>query len=357
MRIGPVNECAEIMRRSVWAVVISLSGLFGPQCLFGQPTPEDVVIDSSEATLAGTLLRPVGEARGMIVMVTGSGPHSRDQVISGTPMFAEIADMLAAIGWASLRIDERGVGESTGQHTENLLERVPDVVATIEYAANLNIRPLGLLGHSQGALVATLAERERSEEIAFLILLGAPAARGDRVFIDQQMAINTRGSLPDATEGQLAEAEAALTRLARETMAGNVDGIEAATRALFRVWEAPDEVYEDGTVAEFVEWMSDPARAAFFRHDPAPVYAASPKSRLAIYGSLDVQASPELNAPILMSNSAPEQTELVILPDLGHFFLRADGVPPGQHVYRQMKVASELGEAMAAWLAAKRSSD
>ena len=73
---------------------------------FAKGNPEAVFVEANGAILAGTLPHPENDLHGVIVMVTGSGPHSRDQIIAGNPMFAEIAEMLAEAGWASLRVDE-----------------------------------------------------------------------------------------------------------------------------------------------------------------------------------------------------------------------------------------------------------
>lgn len=103
--------------------------------------------------LAGTLLVPESARNGTVVlMVTGTGNYVRDQVISGTPMFRRIAEDLAGAGVATLRLDVRGGGASTGPKAtqSTTAERVQDMRAALrslrsgEHGA---IPSVGVLGH------------------------------------------------------------------------------------------------------------------------------------------------------------------------------------------------------------------
>ena len=80
---------------------------------------EDVTVPTGDpaVTLAGTLSLPPGDGpHPGVHFLTGSGGHTRDQVISGTPMLRVLGDYLASRGLAVLRLDDRGAGDSTGPH-------------------------------------------------------------------------------------------------------------------------------------------------------------------------------------------------------------------------------------------------
>jgi len=51
----------------------------------------EVSIPYGDAVLAGTLTLPQSPARAAVVLIQGAGPHGRNQIISGTPMFKELA--------------------------------------------------------------------------------------------------------------------------------------------------------------------------------------------------------------------------------------------------------------------------
>lgn len=316
-----------------------------------QPVEQEVRFDSEPGvSLAGTLMHPEGGPYGVIVMITGAGPHGRDQQIAGVPMFAEIAAQLAGAGWASLRIDERGVGGSTGQITPHFQARMPDVLASIDFAAGQGLGPVGLLGHSEGAMLAPLAEIERPDVVEFLILLGAPGADGRAIWVDQQLAM-TRESDPDADSEKLAAVEAALHRVVDAAIAGDDAAVEAATRSLFSAWQVPDEIYHDGTFESFAARMASPEMEVFLAHDPASALALSADPRLVIFGGADYQTSPSVNLPLIEAASAEADAEFIVLEGENHFFLKAPGHGPGAFVEGEMVLSEPLGAAMADWLA------
>ncbi|MFW6412807.1 MAG: hypothetical protein ACOC0V_01605, partial [Oceanicaulis sp.] len=130
-------------------------------------------------------------------------------------------------------------------------------------------------------------------------------------------------------------------------------GVAEATDALFQAWGAPQEIWDDGTVAGFAQRMASAEMEVYLGLDPAPGYAASSDPRLAVYGDLDTQTAPDLNAPLLMQASAPGQTTLVVLGDQDHFFLRGEGLEPGEHAFGEMALASELPAVILDWLQAR----
>lgn len=329
----------------------SLAAALLSTAAFATPVEHEVRFDSEPGVaLAGSLLLPEQDPHGIVVMITGAGAHPRDQVIAGVPMFAEIAGQLAEAGWASLRIDERGVDGSTGEITEHFLARLPDVLASIDFASAQGLGPVGLLGHSEGAMLAPLAEIERSDTVNFLILLGTPAADGRSVWVDQQMAM-TRQTFPDAGADKLAAVEAALHGVVDASIAGDNAGVDAATRALFGAWEAPAELYEDGTVEGFITRMASPEMEVFLAYDPVPALETSRDPRLVIFGGADYQTSPEVNIPLIEAASAHAPTEIVVIEAENHFFLKAEGHGPDEFIPGEMHVSPRLGEVMAGWLA------
>jgi len=76
---------------------------------------EEVSFANGEAVLKGTLVLPAGWTRQtpVLIMVTGSGLQNRDEETFEHKPFAVIADALARAGFATLRYDDRGFGEST----------------------------------------------------------------------------------------------------------------------------------------------------------------------------------------------------------------------------------------------------
>jgi uncharacterized protein len=193
----------------------------------------------------------------------------------------------------------------------------------------------------------------RCDDVAALILLGAPALAGSKVWVDQQM-VGTAAHLERDT-ADLRDVRAILERVvALSASGGDSDAIEQAGIDLFtRVGIDLDEARTSGLLAGFVERLSSPWFRYFLRHDPAGDYRAVRVPVLALYGALDNLTAPALNGPALESAlNASGSADLVlrVVEDQDHFFLRGDGLPPGTHRFRQMHVAPDLLREMTAWL-------
>lgn len=139
------------------------------------------------AVLSGTLTYPENFKKGMpvVVMITGSGPQNRDEEIMGHKPFLVIADYLARHGIATLRYDDRGVGESTGDFSaSDTYDFMRDAAMAIAYLRDTRkFGKIGVLGHSEGGTIAyMLAARKKAD---FLVSLAGPVLPGDTILLRQ----------------------------------------------------------------------------------------------------------------------------------------------------------------------------
>lgn len=151
-------------------------------------TTEEVTFVNAKAgaTLAGTLTVPKGGAKRVMIMVTGSGPENRDEEVAYHKPFAVIADRLARAGIATLRYDDRGVGQSVGGETKHTTSEdvAEDAIAGIEWLrAQKRFKKVGLLGHSEGGLIAFMLAAQK--KVDFVVSLAGPAVRGDSIMLYQ----------------------------------------------------------------------------------------------------------------------------------------------------------------------------
>ena len=156
------------------------------------PYDETLVTYKNEAagvTLAGTLTTPKGKGPfPAVVLITGSGALDRDETMYGHKPFLLLADQLTRRGIAVLRVDDRGVGGSTGDtDTATTEDFAGDVLAGVAF---LKMRPevdpaqLGLLGHSEGGIIAPMVA-VRSQDVAFLVLLAGTGVDGEELCLRQ----------------------------------------------------------------------------------------------------------------------------------------------------------------------------
>jgi len=161
---------------------------------------EEVMVPVAGATytLAGTLLVPKGgkQPYPVVVMVTGSGLQTRDSriPIPGLERYAafrQIAERLAGSGVAVLRVDDRGIGGSTGRETlesattSTLANDTRAQIAWLRARSEIDARRIIVLGHSEGASIAGMVGAS-DPSIFALVLMAGVAKRGAEVAMEQQ---------------------------------------------------------------------------------------------------------------------------------------------------------------------------
>lgn len=145
---------------------------------------EEVAYDNpfQQVRLAGTLTKPTVKTKfPAVILITGSGPQDRDETIGMHKSFWVIADYLTKQGIAVLRVDDRGVGNSSGDFfTANSADFATDVMAGIRYLKtrkDIDTTKIGLIGHSEGGIIAPYVAA-RSKDVAFIVMLAGPVVGG-----------------------------------------------------------------------------------------------------------------------------------------------------------------------------------
>lgn len=146
---------------------------------------EEVTFRSGSVTIAGTLSLPSGSGPfPAVVLLSGSGPQNRDSELFGCRPFKLIADSFVERGIAVLRCDDRGVGASTGALVESTSKEFADdalaAVRLLRGRAEIEGARIGLLGHSEGAIVAAIAAA-RSSDVSFIVWMAGSAVPGGEI--------------------------------------------------------------------------------------------------------------------------------------------------------------------------------
>jgi dienelactone hydrolase len=159
-----------------------------PDCAY---TAEDVRIPAPEGhVLAGTLTRPAGRKGRLpaVVCISGISKHERNHGKPPLHAFRDLADVLSRAGMVVLRVDDRGVGASTGSWEQSTsLTEAKDVHTEVEWLrARRDIDPtrIALVGYSEGGLIAPMVAGE-DPRIAAVVLLAGPGVRGDDLYFFQ----------------------------------------------------------------------------------------------------------------------------------------------------------------------------
>lgn len=308
-----------------------------------------------DVVLAGTLSRPAYVARDLpiaaVVLIHGSGPNDRDETLYGHKPFRVLAELFTSAGYAVLRYDKRGVGESSGSaRGETLIDYAADAEAAFDYLRSrrdIDAARIGLLGHSEGGMIAPMIAARRPD-VAWLVLLAPPTVPG-RAISEYQ---NVQGALDRGATEQDARAAA--------HEAGRLFDILLADLPVeqrdARLGAALQQIGEQRRLpAAFVEGQRRSLSSPWFRHilsyDPAPVLEQIRKPALVLFGALDHQIAPSLNeGPARAALKDNRAAEVRVLPGVNHLFLNTRSGAVSEYPRLSGSLSSVLLDTLKDWL-------
>ena len=146
--------------------------------------------------ISGTLTVPHGGGPyPVVLLITGSGSQDRNETIAGHRPFLVLSDHLTRNGIAVLRVDDRGIGGtemgSLSATSESFAEDVLAGVNFLKQRKEIAPKMIGLIGHSEGGMIAPMAAA-RSNDVSFIVLLAGPGQRGEDIIYTQ--TANPKGS-------------------------------------------------------------------------------------------------------------------------------------------------------------------
>jgi pimeloyl-ACP methyl ester carboxylesterase len=283
-------------------------------------------------TLAGTLTIP--EGRGpfpAVILISGSGAQDRDETIFAHKPFLVLADMLTRRGVAVLRVDDRGVGGSSGNvataTSEEFAGDVEAGIAVLKSRRGVDGQKIGLIGHSEGGLIAPIVAA-RSRDVAFIVLLAGTGLPGEEIMMMQGRLI---GKAMGASDKDLDKQHDLRKRLF-EIMKTEPDAKKAGAAArqeLKKLLEElpPEKRKEAGDIDSFADSQTKMLESPWFRFfltfDPRPTLAKVQCPVLALDGEKDLQVPPKENleeiAKAIKSGGNTHVTTQQ-LPGLNHLF-------------------------------------
>ena len=274
--------------------------------------------------LRGTFSKPSASGTfPAVLLLTGAGPQDRDETYGRHKPFRVLADYLNGRGVAVLRVDDRGIGKSTGKFADATLQDfASDAEAGVRYLmqrTDVDQKHIGLIGHGEGGIIAPMLA-VKVPQIAFIVLLAATAVRGDQVLLAQSERVETAVGLPREQVQADKEIGALLYGLVRNGKS------EADMRKALFPWVEDESPY-------VVRWqqqihrMKAPWLRSFVSYDPAPTLAQVKCPVLALQGEKDTQVLANQNVPAMKAAFArggnPDAT-VKLLPGLNYLFQTAN---------------------------------
>jgi fermentation-respiration switch protein FrsA (DUF1100 family) len=324
---------------------------------------EDVTFENQAAgiTLAGTLTLPEGNGPfPAAIMITGSGGQNRDEELMGHKPFLVIADYLTRNGIAVLRLDDRGIGKSTGDMKNGTTaDYATDSRAAFKYLqknSKINPAKIGLIGHSEGAIIAAMMASEMPA-VSFIVMLGGPAMPGEQVLLTQAVEISRASgeNEKDIQEGiECNEKIYKILKKEKDNESAQEEILDTYKKCYLDSGKSPDSLNDALTMLKArmplsaYNWLR-----YFILTDPADFLVKVKCPVLAMNGEKDLQVSAKENLPpmekALKKAKNPDYT-LKEMPGLNHLFQHTQTGSPTEYGQIEETFAPEALKLMGDWI-------
>jgi uncharacterized protein len=317
---------------------------------------EDVTFANAKAgiSLSGTVTLPRGAGPfAAAVLLVGSGPLDRDEADSGHRPFLVLADHLTRKGIAVLRYDKRGIGKSTGNYenatTADFASDAEAAVAFLRSRKEIDNQRIGLIGHSEGGVIAPMIA-SRSSDVVWIVLLAGPATKGAETLLLQSDLIARAAGMNDEQVAKSLDFDRQAYRLVRQEK--NRSELETKLEDLVKL-SGLGPAMPPALVERQIHWTSSPWFRYFLDYDPAPALEKTKCPVLALSGEKDLQVPPKENLPLLkeaLKKGGNKDNQVAELPGLNHVFQHCYMGLPAETRAIEETFAPEAMSMISAWV-------
>ncbi|EDM38807.1 hypothetical protein PBAL39_22080 [Pedobacter sp. BAL39] len=320
-------------------------------------------------TFGATLSVPTGYRSGnAVVLVSGTGKQDRDGLMAGHFWFKVIAAYLNTKGLVVLRVDDRGVGKTTGVYEDaTTADFAEDALTALNYLKSrkdLHLKKTGMLGHSEGGVAISIAAAQ-SSDVAFLISLAGLATTGLEAQILQNKDIVAAAPISDYDKKRYD----VINELMFHTAFKYADStnMHAKLNEVYNVWKVKDDAaFKEQKIAfdhfrfPIYSWSLTAEKAwyrYFIKYDPADYLPKVKVPILAINGSKDlmVKAGPNLaNWKQLPLEGGNKQVTIKEFPGLNHLLQHSETGLPQEYAAIKETIAPEVLDEIGKWLSGNK---
>jgi uncharacterized protein len=325
---------------------------------------EEVTFENKPAgvNLAGTLTLPKGKGPfPAAVMITGSGPHDRNESLMGHRPFLVIADHLTRNGVAVLRCDDRGVGGSTGDKMaatdEDLAEDVLAAVAFLKGRPEIDPKGIGVIGHSEGGIIGPIAAA-KSGDVAFVVMLAGPGLPGEEILYRQGELIARAVGADDkavARQRTMQEKMFAVVKKERDDKAAReqLDALIKEETAKLTDDEKKEAEKIKGAAEAQMRLIMTPWFRFFLSYDPAPTLKRVKCPVLALNGERDLQVPAQADLDRVekaLTDGGNKDVTVKLMPKLNHLFQTCETGVPAEYAKIDETFAPSALEEISGWI-------
>ena len=302
-----------------------------------------------------------------VILITGSGKQDRDETIFDHKPFAVIADYLTRHGIAVLRVDDRDMGSTTGDfNTATTADFAKDVEAGIAYLKTrkeVDTTHMGLIGHSEGGIIAPMLASSR-KDIKFIVMLAGPGVKITELMEQQAVDVLAKSDLPSTALDKYR----ILYRNMVTTILHSKDNTIAMKESakVFTAWQkgldstmllnitgVSDQKSMNEFIRGFVMQLHSPWFNYFMRINPASYLSKVQCPVLALNGEKDIQvaATPNLAAiKNALKNNSSKKVVIREMKDLNHLFQHCKTCSVPEYDELEESFSPEVLEIIANWI-------
>jgi pimeloyl-ACP methyl ester carboxylesterase len=311
--------------------------------------------------LSGTLSLP--EKQGnfpVVILISGSGPQNRDEELLGHKPFLIISDYLTKKGIAVLRYDDRGTGQSKGDFqvatTADFATDVESAIAFLKTRKEINKTKIGLVGHSEGGVIAPMVASE-NKDVDFIVLLAGTGIRGDKLLLLQQESFLKASG---ATESEIIKSTERNAKAFDMVIKSNDD--QKLKKDLSNLLnetptgEIPNGLSKEDFVTLHVNQITSPWMQYFLKLDPSKKLEKVKCAVLAINGEKDLQVPSKENLGAIkkaLTKSGNKNVTTHEFPNLNHLFQECTTGLPSEYAEIEQTISPKVLEEVTNWILAQ----
>lgn len=325
---------------------------------------ENVTFSNPKAniSLAGTLTLPKKEGiYPAVILISGSGPQNRDEELMEHKPFLVISDFLTRNGIAVLRYDDRGFGSSKGDFksatTADFTTDVESALAYLKTRKEINPKQIGLIGHSEGGIMAPIVA-SKSKDVNFIILLAGTGIPGNELLLLQQEKIAKvsgvsdteikKGSAYNKKLFDLIQQSTDTEKLKSDLRTELTEIINNDTAA-----KIPNGMTKEKYIDGQLNQLTSPWMLYFVKFNPATALEKVKCPVLALNGEKDVQVPPKENLTAIknaLTKAGNKKVTTIEFPNLNHLFQECQTGAPQEYATIEHTFSPVVLDEMLKWI-------
>lgn len=314
-------------------------------------------------TLGGTLTLPSKDGKfPVVVLISGSGAQNRDSELLGHKPFLLIADYLTKKGIGVLRFDDRGVGESGGdRNTSTIKDFATDVSAAVEYLKTrkeINLKKIGLIGHSEGGVIAPMVAAG-TKDISYIVLLAGTGIPGDELLMQQTYLVGKASGMNEEELKQAADENAKVYNIIKTEK--NPDIVKQKLTAIVQesfdklpADQKPSQEEINSVISQQVGMVTSPWFHHFITYDPTLILKDVKCPVLVLNGEKDVQVPSKANTQAIknaLEKAGNKKVTVVEFPNMNHLFQECTTCSIDEYEKIEQTFSPIVLKQMADWIA------